>query len=450
MDQINRRSRAAVVMAAIVAFGLPALARQQVPPPSPSRVAAAEAIAAALVARDFAKVVAQFDATMKAALSEEALRTGWDTTLTQIGPFVRRAAAQEQVRGAYIAVLVPCEFERGKLDLTIVFNASGEISGLSMRPPAQEVSYQAPDYAVAGTFTEREVTVGSGEWALPGTLTLPAGTGRFPAVVLVHGSGPNDRDETIGPNKPFKDLALGLASRGIAVLRYDKRTKVYGAKVAALTQFTVKEEVIDDALAAVALLRAEPSVDPGRIFVIGHSLGGMIVPRIAEADARLAGIIVMAGAVRSLDQAMYDQYRYLANADGTVTAAEQQQIDGAKKTMEAVASLTPADAKAGKSISGAPASYWLDLRGYDPPSAAGKLPQRILVLQGERDYQVTTSDFVRWEAALSGNPRVQFKLYQPLNHLFIPGTGKSLPAEYAVPGHVLVDVVNDIANWIKQ
>ncbi len=116
------------------------------------------------------------------------------------------------------------------------------LSGLSMRPPAPEVPYAPPDYAVAGAYTEREVTVGSGEWALPGTLTMPAGPGRFPAVVLVHGSGPNDRDETFGPNKTFKDLALGLASRGVAVLRYDKRTKVYGAKIAPLKQFTVKEE----------------------------------------------------------------------------------------------------------------------------------------------------------------------------------------------------------------
>jgi uncharacterized protein len=434
------------VLALLVAFGAGARAQQPTAPPTTSRMAAAEAVLAALVARDAAKVVSQFDATMKAVLSEQALLDGWDKNAAQFGALRGHAAPQQQPRGAYTAVVIPCEFERGKLDVTVVFNAAGEIAGLSMSPPA----YAPPDYAVPASFAERDVTVGAGDWALPGTLTMPVGAGPFPAIVLVHGSGPNDRDESLGPNKPFKDLALGLASRGLAVLRYDKRTKVYGAKVAPLTQFTVREESIDDAIVATALLRAEPKIDPARIFVLGHSLGGMIAPRIAEADPKIAGIIVMAGLVRPLDQAMYDQSRYLANADGTVTPAEQQQIDAAKKAMETIASLTDEDAKAGKRIAGAPASYWLDLRDYNPPAAAARLPQRILVLQGERDYQVTTSDFVRWQSALAGIPTAQFKLYPALNHLFIAGTGRSLPAEYAVPGHVLVEVINDIAAWIKK
>ena len=248
-----------------------------------------------------------------------------------------------------------CDFERAKVEVIIVFDAAGEIGGLQMRPAqAAAPPYVAPDYAVASAYTEREVTVGAGEWALPGTLTMPAGAGPFPAVVLVHGSGPNDRDETFGPNKTFKDLALGLGSRGVAVLRYDKRTKVHGVKIAPLTQFTVKEETIDDALLAAALLRKEPGIDPKRIYVLGHSLGGMLAPRIAAADPSLAGIIVMAGAVRSLDQSIFDQMTYLANADGVVSEAEQNTLDGARKTIETVKALTPADAASGKGISGGP------------------------------------------------------------------------------------------------
>src|SRR4051794_36392117 len=144
-------------------------------------------------------------------------------------------------------------------------------------------------------FTEEPVVVGSGEWALPGTLTLPTGTGPFPAVVLVHGSGPHDRDETIGPNKPFRDLAWGLATRGIAVLRYEKRTKEHGAKFVKENTYTLRSEVIDDVRAAVALLRSHRSVDPKRIFVAGHSQGAVAAPRVAELEPGLGGVILLAG-----------------------------------------------------------------------------------------------------------------------------------------------------------
>lgn len=426
----------------------------QAPPqaaPAPASTVRAEAAVDALVAKDFAKVFAQFSAAVKAALPEEKLRGVWDGVLTQAGSFVRRTGSKSESRADFTAVIVACDFERAKVEVIVAFDAAGQIGGLQIRPAQIAVPYAPPDYAASTAYSEREVTVGAGgEWALPGALTLPAGPGPFPAIVMVHGSGPNDRDETFGPNKTFKDLALGLGSRGVAVLRYDKRTRVHAAKVAPLTQLTVKEETIDDALAAVALLRKEPSVDPTRIYVLGHSLGGMIAPRIATADPVLAGIIVMAGAVRSLDQSILEQMQYLADADGVISEAEQRTLDDARKTMETVRNLTPADAASGRGISGAPASYWLDLRGYDPPAAAAKLRQRILVLQGARDYQVTTADFEKWKTALASSPNAEFHLYPTLNHLFLPGQGKSLPSEYSIPGHVPVEVINDIAAWTKK
>jgi dienelactone hydrolase len=102
--------------------------------------------------------------------------------------------------------------------------------------------------------------------------------------------------ETVGANKPFKDLATGLASRGIAELTYDKRTLIHRARVAALKDFTVKQEVIDDALEAVKALRAQLGLDPRRVFVLGHSLGGMLIPRIGTADPTITGLIILAGA----------------------------------------------------------------------------------------------------------------------------------------------------------
>lgn len=404
----------------------------------------------ALAARDFAKVFAQFAPPMQAALSLEKLSGTWDTIQAQAGGFVKRTGSRAEVRGMYTVVIVTCDFERNKVEVMATIDSAGDIAGLQARQAQPAAVYAPPDYANAAAFTEREVTVGSGEWALPGTLTKPVGAGPFPAVVLVHGSGPNDRDETFGPNKTFKDLALGLGSRGVAVLRYDKRTKVYQAKVSKLNPFTLKGEAIDDALEAVALLRKEAGIDATRIFVLGHSLGGTAAPRIGAADAGIAGLIMLAGAVRSLEQSIVDQLQYLADADGVISDAEKRALDAALQLKETVSKLTAADLTSTASIGGGPASYWLDLQGYDPAALAATLKQRLLVLQGGRDYQVTLADFERWKTALAKHPAAEFKLYPTLNHLFLPGQGKSLPQEYSVPGHVPVEVIEDIANWTRK
>jgi uncharacterized protein len=268
--------------------------------------------------------------------------------------------------------------------------------------------------------------------------------------VLVHGSGPNDRDETLGPNKPFCDLAQGLASRGIAVLRYDKRTKVYAAKLASLADtLTVKEEVIDDALAAVEVLRHIKGIDPQRVYVLGHSLGGMLVPRIGQADGNIAGLIVMAGPTRPLEDLVLDQTTYLASLGGAPTAEAKQQLDEIRRQAANVKSPKLSATTPAAEALGVPGSYWLDLRGYQPAQAAKLLTQPLLILQGGRDYQVTLVEYDGWRKALEGRKNASFKLYPKLNHLFMEGEGQSTPQEYDMRGPVPGYVIDDLAAWIK-
>jgi dienelactone hydrolase len=430
----------------LLSIVLSALALWQ--PRAQGAAARAELVVTQLTAGQFEAVEVQFTDQMKAALPAGKLADSWKSLSGQVGAFQKQTGTREEQTGAFHIGVVSCVFERAALDVRVVYDADWKIAGLNMRPAAAPaVPYARPPYADPASFAESDATVGSGEWKLPGTLTLPKGDGPYPALVLIHGSGPNDRDETIGPQKPFADLAAGLASRGIAVLRFDKRTMVHGMKMTG--DITVKEEVIDDAVAAVAAARANSRIDPARVFVLGHSLGGMLIPRIAAADSSVAGFIVMAGAARPLEQAMLEQIEYLARADGTVSPDEQKAIDEARRSADEVHALTPADARSHKLIDHAPASYWLDLRGYDPPSAAKAITKPLLVLQGERDYQVTMAEFARWKAALETKPNVTFKSYPALNHLMIAGTGKSLPEEYSTPGHVAQDVVDEIATWIK-
>jgi uncharacterized protein len=347
--------------------------------------------------------------------------------------------AQATKSGPNTIVVFPVKFAQRNFNFRFLVNGSGQVAGMFLLPGA--VDWKRPDYSKPDMFTERPVTVGEGEWKLPGTLTVPKGAGPFPAVVLVHGSGPNDRDETVGATKMFRDLAEGLASRGIVVLRYEKRTKQYQARAAAQTRFTVAEETVDDAAKGAALLRTQKEVDPNKVFVIGHSLGAYVAPRIADEDGKLAGLVLMAGNVRPLEDLVIDQLQ--------AVGAQQSAIDQAKAVQAKVKKLEPGD-EDGPAVMGAPPTYWLDLKNYNPAEKAKALGIPMLILQGGRDYQVTMKEFDLWKAAVGNSKGVVMKSYPSLNHLFVPGEGKSTPAEYNKPGHVAPEVIEDIAGFVKR
>jgi dienelactone hydrolase len=417
---------------------------------APDALAHARTVLSAIAAGEFAKVEADFTTQMQKALPPGRLGAMWAALQGQAGAF---KSCETEPRVVRIAdkemVITACTFERATVDVQFAFDPAGRISGLVFRPVSSTPgAYTLPSYVRTSAYSESETTIGSADWALPGTLTLPATARPAPAIVLVHGSGPNDRDETIGGNKPFKDLAAGLASRGIAVLRYEKRSRVHAGRMAG-TGFTVQHEVIDDVLEAVKVLRSGPEIDRARIFVVGHSLGAMLAPRIWMADPSIAGLILLAGPARPLEDAIVAQSRYLVEADGTTSPEEQRALDKAEALARQVRALQPEDTKNGSLISGAPASYWLDLRGYDPTTAAAKVKAPMLIMQGGRDYQVTPEEFQKWKAALGARRDVTFRSYPLLNHLFIAGSGPSLPAEYNVPGHVAEEVIADIASWIQ-
>src|ERR1044072_4415735 len=425
-----------------IIIGQPAVLRSQVQ----DETAAARSFVDLLVKKDFTAAVATFDDTMKTAMPEAKLQETWNAVLAQVGPFKQATRTRTEKRGAYTIVTVTSDFQNSTLDIKVVFDQSKRVAGLFFAP-ATSTDYTSPAYVKSDAFREKEVTIGKNEWALPGTLTTPAGAGPFPAVVLVHGSGPNDRDETVGGNKPFKDLAWGLASKGVAVLRYEKRTRQHGAKLASIRAFTALDEVLDDALAAVELLRKTEGIDAKRIFVLGHSLGGMLIPRMGRLDPNIAGLIALAGAPRPLEDVIREQLTYICSLDGSSSSDQQKQLDQAKEQAAKVKALKAEDTAV---LFSAPVSYWLDLRGYNPPETAKELKQPVLILQGERDYQVTMEDFKRWSTALANKSNVTLKSYPSLNHLFMTGSGRSTHTEYEQVGHVYQRVVEDIAAWIKQ
>lgn len=419
----------------------------------------ARAFIAALAKGDFVQAALDFDATMAKVSGPDKLEALWAKQLpAQLGPFGKQGAARRERMQDYEIVLVTCSFAKSDIDVRVVFDKAGKIAGFGLVPTAPPVTYEPPAYADPAKFEEREVTVAPGEWALPGTLTVPKGAGPFPGLVLVHGSGANNRDEELGPNKPFKDLAWGLASRGVAVLRYDKRSKVHGKKIVADPKLeatmTVKDETVDDAVAAAALLQGTAGIDPKRVFILGHSLGGYLLPRLALAAEPLgvAGYISMAGLTRPLDETILRQMDFIRMLSGAAASseAEMKKIRDVEAAIAKIKALTDADRGSTVKILGAMPAYWLDLRGYDPPALAKTVERPMLFLQGGRDYQVQTVDLENWKKALGSRPDVAFKLYPRLNHLFFAGEGLITPLEYVQKrGSVAEEVVDDIAAWIK-
>lgn len=393
-----------------------------------------------------------YDQVMRKALPAEQLARLWAQLTQQYGAFQGQGITSTQVVGLYRIVYVECKFAQKSLSAKVVFNQEAKIAGLFFLPFSPPQPYTPPPYVKTSSFEEKEVSLGRPPWILPGVLTLPRGKEPKPAVVLVHGSGPNDRDETIGHNKPFKDLAWGLASRGIAVLRYDKRTKVYARELAQRKiHLTVEEEVIEDALQALDFLKKQPRINPNCLFLLGHSLGGLLAPRIAQRAASLRGIIIMAGPTMALEKIVIRQLKYLAWLDGYLSPEEKKKIEEAEaaaREIEAASAQKNPDLN--RRLLGASLKYWVDLKNYDPIQTAASLSCALLILQGGRDYQVTKDDFQGWQAGLKEAPRVTFKLYPSLNHLFFSGQGPSSPAEYEKNNHVAREVIEDISKWIKE
>lgn len=383
-----------------------------------------------LLSEKYTELAPLFTTEMQKAYPADALAK----LRVSFGALKQVGAPAVQPAGVNTIVIIPVQFEARNFNFRFIVNKEGLVSG--MFPLAADAAWQRPSYSKPDSFHERDLTIGEDQWKLPATLTLPNGNGPFPAVVLVHGSGANDRDDTKGGTKVFRDLAEGLASRGIAVLRYEKRTQIYRS----IKPANVDEETVTDAARAAALLRTQKEIDGRRVYVLGHGLGGYVAPRIAEEDGKLAGLILFAANARPIEDVALDQAQYLG-----VSAKD---LEGIRAAVKRVRALDPADSDA-PPLLGMPVTYLLDLKTYDPVSAARSLTIPILVLQGDRDFEANSKDFALWKAGLGSRKDVTFQSYPALNHLFVAGEGKSSEAEYRKPGHVAPEVVDEIAKFVK-
>ncbi|MGH1340369.1 MAG: alpha/beta hydrolase family protein [Nannocystales bacterium] len=290
-------------------------------------------------------------------------------------------------------------------------------------------------------FHEEALALPGEAWPLSATVTLPEDPRAW--VVLVHGSGPHDRDERLGPNRPFRDIAWGLAAHGIATLRYDKRTFVHPAALAEVeASVGVREVVVEDAVRAATAAHELAGGAP--VYLAGHSLGGHVLPWIASEVPSCAGVVLLAANISPLASLIPVQAEYLANLDGELSVAERAQLALVRNMSTRIAAL---DGSTPGSTMGAPNRFWADLNGNNPADGLKGAGKRALLMFGERDYQVPLSEAGKWKKALGETPAT-FVQIPGVNHMFMLGEGTPGPDEYKRLGHVDAAAIDAIATFV--
>ena len=303
-------------------------------------------------------------------------------------------------------------------------------------------------------MTNEKVVVGQGtEYPLDGLLCMPDSSGYpVPAVVFVHGSGPSNKDEQIYKLTPFKDLAEGLAVRGIASIRYDKRTFAHARKMRKQTT-SVREETIDDAVLAAELLVGDQRVDSNAIYVVGHSMGAMLAPRIDAECGLFRGMVLMAGTPLRLEQVMKRQFRQ-AKESGSFLVRTAGKIEDRmfSKKFDGLYEMSDDEARRTKFAGGVSLYYFKEMGAKTAADYLLESEKPVLIMQGGMDFQVLASeDYALFQELLAGRPNVEWRLYEDLNHLFVKGTYRDIAKaskEYRVERHIGPEVMDDIAGFV--
>ncbi len=403
------------------------------------------------------ELYALFSDTVKAQLPETVFGSIWGQVTAQFGAFQSFGETTVQEANGMTAYLLPLNMEKDTLIMQLVVNGEGKVEGFNFTKPqatakpASEEQVKLPEGIV-----EEEITVGEGEWALPGTLTLPASGNSFPAVVLVQGSGAHDRDESVGGTKVFRDIAWHLAQNGIAVLRYDKRTYAHSTKFTQdlVSSLSVEEEVIQDAILAGNLIKSDSRINGEKIFLLGHSLGAMMGPRIAsQSDGLFAGMLLVAGTPLKLTDIIVAQNEAaLSKLSLDMQAAQRPALDAEMEKLEKLSAMKPEEAKA-TTLFGQPAYYFYEMNQVDTAQKVLDLQIPTLIIQGGKDFQVTVENGLNaWKTALGEPDYVTYKLYPELNHLMMVYTGdasyQGSVAEYDTPANLSEEAAKDMVEWI--
>ena len=382
---------------------------------------------ASIIAQDYDKACGYFNDDVKQALSVNVLKDAYEQTSAGLSGEGAISDISQNDQGQYLLV---CDFEPQDILFTITIQDQ-KIAGIFM-------SYTNPTLSLVDNYEFKETAIKVGEYALDGILTQPKTPAKnMPIVLLIQGSGVSDYNEMIGPNKPFEDLAYGLAAKGIASLRYNKR--FYQVPESASANYDMHDEYFDDINAAIELIIQEGY---DNIYFLGHSQGGSIAHYVAANNDNIDGLILMAGTPRLLIDCMIDQIEAQLVALGSSDI--ESYMEPYYKAKEEILALENKDEEG--MILNLPKSYWYDIKETLPENYLIDID--TLVLQGSEDFQVYPDvDYVMWQELLKDG--ADYILYDGLNHLFMPSINGDA-SDYEVASHVDQQVIDDIVNWIKE
>lgn len=393
-----------------------------------------------------------FAEELQNSISVDDLAGDWEER-TAGDEFIATRSFQTENRTESLDIVeATLEYTTTQFDVRMIFNQDRRLVGFHLSEGMMNV--ELPD-----SILEEEITVGEGtKYELEGLLTLPVEMDdTVPAVVLVHGSGPSDRDEAVFAYKPFRDIAWGLTEQGIAVIRYDKRTFTHADELIKDfgNRLTVFEETVEDAIRAAELAKADPRIDEERVFIVGHSLGGMLAPRIDVEGGGYAGLVILAGTPRPSWEVAYDQNRAAIQSQIKEEDEKEKQMKLAEEEYEKAKSLEEIGDEAAQDMTvfGMNGYYLKDMDKFNTRAWIDEMEKPILILQGEDDFQVYyDKDFTLWQELLSGKEQATLISYPGLNHSFVAyeGPHKGTLAEYKVPGQVDDKVIQDIGEWILK
>jgi len=410
---------------------------------------------------DFSTATAIFNDEVSAVVDATALEEVWQHIVAQAGTFVAVYEIENVEADGLYLVLVTSQHEASGVTLTLRFSADGLIAGFTIDnfPTLGET-----EVAETVGFTAYPIIIGERtDWPLDGMLSMPDDTTiPVPAVVIVQGSGPNDMDGSMSFHI-YREIAQYLAANGIASIRHDKRILTHRAITPNMPpDYTIMDEAIDDALLSAEMLRADPRIDENRVFIIGHSLGASIAPRIHAMGGNFSGLILMAGTPRDpFGELMFEQLTtavaqavemaVIDEADADVQLGALQE---AAELFASVLYMTEDEARTFPlPIVSFTAHYQRDMLLHPFSDFIEDIAVPILVMQGGRDFQVLADvDFVMIQELLAGRDNTTFKLYDDLNHSFVSSSATNF-TEHAAdmqtnPGRVEVAVLRDIVDWI--